>query len=57
MKTPLMALRAGRAEHTPESEPVLVDTDTPGVILLALDDGDVLELNAAELVAAVRDAA
>jgi hypothetical protein len=53
MKTSLMALRAGRAEHTPEAEPVLVDTDTPGVVRLVLDDGDVVELDATELLLAV----
>jgi hypothetical protein len=53
MKTSLMALRAGRAEHTPEAEPVLIDTDTPGVVRLVLDDGDVVELDATELRAAV----
>jgi hypothetical protein len=53
MKTSLMALRAGRPEHTPEAEPVLVDTDTPGVVRLVLDDGDVVELDATELLLAV----
>jgi hypothetical protein len=54
MKTSLMALRAGRPEHTPEAEPVLIDTDTPGVVRLVLDDGDVVELDAIELRAAMR---
>lgn len=35
----LMVERADRPEHTPESESLLVDTDTPGVIRMVLDDG------------------
>lgn len=49
----VMALRAGRAEHTPESEPVVVDTDDPRVVALTLDDGERLELDATELRAAL----
>lgn len=53
MQTSLMALRAGRPKHTPEAEPVLVDTDTPGIVRLVLDDGDVVEMDATELLLAV----
>lgn len=57
MRTPLMALRAGRPEHTPEAEPVLVDTDTPGVVRIILDDGEFLDFDAVELRAAASVAA
>lgn len=39
MQTLVMVLRADRPEHTPESEGMLVDTDTPGLLRLVLDDG------------------
>ena len=48
----VMALRAGRPEHTPEAEPVLVSRDGESVVL-ELDDGERLELDAAELRAAI----
>jgi hypothetical protein len=38
-----MVNRADRPEHTPESEGLLVDVDTPGVVRLVLDDGIELE--------------
>lgn len=50
-ETHLMATRAGRAEHTPEAEPVIVET-TGDVVRLVLDDGDVIELDRVELRAA-----
>lgn len=50
-ETHLMATRAGRAEHTPEAEPVIVET-TGDVIRLVLDDGDVIEFDRGELLAA-----
>jgi hypothetical protein len=37
----------------PESEPVLVDTDNPRSVVLELDDGGVLVLDAVELRAAI----
>lgn len=53
----LMARRAGRIEHTPESEPVLVSTEGE-VVVLVLDDGERLELDRAEIHAATeREAA
>lgn len=48
----VMALRAGRPEHTPEAEPVLVTVDDQNVVL-ELDDGERLELDLAELRAAI----
>lgn len=47
----LMALRAGRPEHTPESEPVVVKHDG-NVLVLELDDGESIILDRAELHAA-----
>ncbi len=52
-QTYLMATRAGRPEHTPEAEPVIVDTDTPNVVVLRLDDGDEITLDSSELRAAI----
>ena len=52
--TLLMALRAGKAEHTPEAEPVLVSRDGESVVL-ELDDGERLELDAMELRAAIEE--
>ncbi len=56
MRTPLMALRAGRPEHTPESEPVLVDTQGD-VVRLLLDDGEVIDFDRTELLNALKAAA
>lgn len=56
-RTPLMATRAGRPEHTPEAEPVVVDTDDAGVVRLQLDDGDEITLDRRELLAALGEAA
>ena len=50
----VMALRAGRPEHTPEAEPVLVSRDGESVVL-ELDDGERLELDALELRAAIEE--
>jgi len=55
--TYLMATRAGRPEHTPEAEPVLVDTRTPGVVVLRLDDGEEITLDSVELLAAIHEEA
>ena len=52
-----MATRAGRPEHTPEAEPVVIDTDRPGAVVLHLDDGETLEFDAGELRAALERAA
>jgi hypothetical protein len=46
--TLLMATRAGRLEHTPEAEPVLV-AQTSAEIILVLDDGDELRFDRSEL--------
>lgn len=55
--TPLMATRAGLPEHTPEAEQVLVDTDTPDVVVLHLDDGEEITLDRSELLSALQEAA
>ncbi len=51
--TMIGALRAGRPEHTMEAERVVVDTDTPNVVVLHLDDGERIELDRHELQAAI----
>lgn len=51
----VMAHRAGSTED--ESEPVVIDTDTPNVVVLELDGGERLELDATELQAGLREAA
>jgi hypothetical protein len=56
-RTLLMAVRGHIARMDRESEPVTVDTDTPGAVVLVLDDGERLELDAVELAAALREAA
>lgn len=50
--TLLMALRAGRPEHTPEAEPVLVSVRGESVVL-ELDDGERIEVDHAELIASI----
>lgn len=50
--TPLMATRSGLSERTPEAEPVIVDTDTPNIVVLRLDDGETIEFDRRELLAA-----
>jgi hypothetical protein len=49
----LMATRRGLPEHTGEAEPVLVYRDQ-GNVVLVLDDGEQLELDALELAAAIK---
>lgn len=44
----VMATRAGRPEHTPEAEPVLV-AHTSHEVILVLDDGDELRFDRSEL--------
>lgn len=51
--TALVATRADRPEHTPEAEPVLVETTSDGVRVV-LDDGITVEFDRAELAAAIR---
>jgi hypothetical protein len=48
-----MAVRGHIARMDRESEPVTVDTDTPGAVVLVLDDGERLELDESELRAAL----
>ena len=48
----LMAHRAGRPEHHPEAEPVLID-QAEGTVRLLLDDGETIEFDAIELRRAV----
>lgn len=52
MQRLVMVRRADRPEHTPESEPMLVDDETPGVLRLVLDDGVEIEIAGATLVLA-----
>ena len=52
----ITALRAGRPEHTPEAEPVLVSVDGHRATL-TLDDGETLDFDAGELLGALREAA
>ena len=52
----LMVPRADRPEHTPETEGLLVDVGTPGVIRLVLDDGIELVADRAALMALLRPA-
>ncbi len=56
MRTALVATRAGRAEPTPEAEPVIVEA-VDDVVRLELDDGDVIEFDRCELIAATAEAA
>lgn len=56
MRTPLMALRAGRREHAPEAEPVVVEADGD-TVRLELDDGEVIDFDRTELLNALRSAA
>ena len=49
----IMVQRANALEHTPESEGLLVDTDTPGVVRLVLDDGVEIVADRAALEAAL----
>lgn len=51
-ETYLMVTRAGRREHTPEAEPVLVQADDD-TVLLGLDDGETIEFDRSELLAAL----
>ncbi len=44
----IMALRSGRPEHSPESEPVVVMLNGPEMVFL-LDDGERVAFDAAEL--------
>lgn len=53
MQTPITILRAGRPEHTPEAEPLIVDTDDGATVRLVLDDGDELVFDRVELLAAL----
>lgn len=48
MDTFLMATRAGRPEHTPEAEPVIVAVQGESAVLV-LDDGERLEFSLQEL--------
>lgn len=48
----VMATRAGRPEHTPEAEPVLV-AQTSSEVILVLDDGEEIRFDKSELREAV----
>lgn len=50
----ITALRAGRPEHTPEAEPVLIDVGE-STATLTLDDGEALVFDLAELRSALGD--
>jgi hypothetical protein len=54
MRTALVATRATRAEHVPEAEPVVVETDAD-VVRLELDDGQWIDFDRRELLAALRN--
>lgn len=49
----VMVRRAHRPEHTPEAEPMVIDTDDPQRVVLQLDDGETVDCDAAELRAAL----
>lgn len=49
MQRLVMMNRADRPEHTPESEPVLIDTDTTGELRLVMHDGIELVVSTDEL--------
>jgi hypothetical protein len=53
--TLICALRAGRPEHPPESEPVLIEAVGEAVVF-ALDDGERLEFDRVELLSALGSA-
>jgi len=50
----VMVNRAGRPEHTTEAEPLIVET-RGDLVVLALDDGERLELDRSELLAALAE--
>lgn len=50
-ETLLMAVRSGLPEHTPEAEPVTVET-TDTTVVLVLDDGERIAFDKAELLRA-----
>ena len=52
MRSLIMARRVVNGE--PESEPVLVGTDNPRIVVLEMDDGGVLVFDAVELRAAIQ---
>lgn len=56
MESVVTALRAGRPEHTPESEAVLVAL-TGTTVTLTLDDGETLAFDVVELRAALGEPA
>lgn len=56
MRTALVATRAARSEHTPEAEPVIVEANG-NIVRLELDDGEVIDFDRRELLAAVQAAA
>lgn len=56
MRTALVLTRAGRPEHTPEAEPVVIEA-TADEVILTLDDGETLTLDRRELLAAAQVAA
>lgn len=56
MERLITCLRAGRPEHTPEAEPVLV-SQHGNVVTLTLDDGETLTFTLGELLASLHPAA
>lgn len=52
-ETPLTINRSGRPEHTPEAELAVVRAEGE-LVVIELDDGESLELDRAELVAALQ---
>jgi sulfur carrier protein ThiS len=53
MRTALIATRAIRNEQVVEAEPVVVETDAD-VVRLELDDGECIDFDRVELLAALR---
>lgn len=57
-RTPLMANRGHLSDASSvEAELVVVDTDSPNLVVLELDDGEKIELDRTELANALRQAA
>lgn len=56
MRTLLTAIRGDKRTEQ-DAEPIIVDTDTAGAVVLELNDGERLALDATELRAALNQAA
>jgi hypothetical protein len=56
MRTALVVTRASRPERIAEAEPVVVETDAD-IVRLELDDGECIDFDRRELLAALRSEA